>query len=99
MTDQEILNKIGLSTEQLGEFFRKFNVFVNTLSSKERQMFLHSLKSPQEAAAELGPDVKPEQLQKLLESYAPERSVLCFACVGNPLPPPPVPPEPAGPPK
>lgn len=80
MTDEQILEHIGLTAEQLKGLFEKFNAFLNTLTQEERRAFLHSLKSEKEAAAELGADVSPEQLETLLKKYAPAHGRVCFIC-------------------
>jgi hypothetical protein len=87
MTDEEILEHIGLSPKDLTEFYRKFNNFLNGLNPEERRVMLGSLKSSQQAATDLGHDVKPEQLEKLLQSYAPERGAICICCRQSPRPP------------
>jgi hypothetical protein len=80
MTDEQILEHIGLTAEQLRSLFEKFNAFLDSLTPEEQRALLHSLKSEKEAAAELGPDVTSEQLETLLKKYAPPHGRVCFIC-------------------
>ena len=93
MTDREILDHTGLSTDDLKAFFQKFNQFFTSLDPGQREMFRRSLKSPHTAAAELGAaDVSAERLEKVLRTQVPQ-GPLCFCCTCTPKPPPPPPQE------
>ncbi len=93
MTDAQILERMGLTDEQLREVLRKFNEFVEHLEKHERRYVLHGLKSPTEAAAELDEDVKPDRLEKFIREHGPKHGIgICFSCdVGHHPPPPPKP--------
>ena len=80
MTDQEILDKLGLSPNDLRDFFEKFNRFVDSLNHDQRTVFLRALKSSHEEAAELGQDVTPERLEGILRQFAPPGAILCIVC-------------------
>jgi phage antirepressor YoqD-like protein len=83
MTDGEILERMGLSDEELREFLRKINIFYNTLNDKERLAFLKGLKSVREAADQLDEDVTPERLEEFIRNHEPE--IIVFAiCKRNP---------------
>ena len=72
MTDEDILEKMGLSDEELRELLRKINVFFNsTLNEKERGAFLRGLKSVEEAARELDEDLTPEDLERFIRKHEP----------------------------
>lgn len=72
MTDEDILEKMGLSDEELRELLRKINVFFNnTLNETERGAFLRGLKSVEEAARELDEDVTTERLEKFIREHEP----------------------------
>ncbi len=80
MTDQQILEHIGLTPSELEDFLAKFNRFLDDLNPAQREMLLHNLKTPKEAAAELGGDVTVDQLEDLFRRYAPPRGIIFAAC-------------------
>lgn len=94
MTDQEILERIGLSPEELREFFQKLNQFIRSLKQKEREVFLGSLKPIQAAAdeaAKVDKEITADRLEKLMRNHASPDDVLtiCCACLQRPPEPPP----------
>lgn len=105
LTEQDVLKRIGISAGELETFFEKLNDFLDGLNSLEKQMFLHCLtfKSSEEAAAELGPDVKPKDLEALFKRYPLPGGLTCYCCDifrrPSPPPSPPPPPAPPSPPK
>lgn len=97
MTDEEILQELGLTAQELTDLLRKVNEFANTLNHKERRAFTESLKSTQYAAQEFGQDVTPERLTALARRLCPQCDIALWTCrIGFPPPPIPRPPTPPG---
>jgi hypothetical protein len=72
MEDKDILEKMGLSDEELREFLRKINVFFNsTLNDTERGAFLRGLKSVEACARELDEGLTTEDLEEFIRRHGP----------------------------
>lgn len=64
MTDDEILEHLGLEPDEIRDLFRKLNDFFESLNRKQKRAFLGSLRSAHDAAAELD---RGQKIQKLLD--------------------------------
>jgi hypothetical protein len=80
MTDQEILDRLGLQPDEIRELFRKLNEFFNTLDEKQKRAFTRSLRSTHEAAGEIDRDVTPQRLETFLREFAPPDGIICEWC-------------------
>lgn len=83
MTDDQILQSMGLTQPELQDLHDKLNNFVNTLNPAQKAAFLNSMKTPEQGAAELPEDVTPQRLHSFLKTSAPAASVLSFSCLAN----------------
>ena len=67
MTHDEMLKGLNLSHEELVELLTKFRDFHSSLNPRQQQVIKSSLPSTVDAAKTFSPDVKPEDLQQLLD--------------------------------
>lgn len=80
MTDQEILEVMGVSEAELSNLSAKYNEFLNSLNDKQRRLFMTAVRTKDQSAAELGKDVTPEQLEDFMRRHTPERGICLFTC-------------------
>ena len=80
MTDQQILEKMGLTEDELRDLLRKFNEFVNRLNKAQRAAFLAGIRGKEESTAELDEDVTPRHLEEFMRKYAPHGGILVYNC-------------------
>lgn len=83
MSDDQILERLGLNRDEIRDLLQRLNDFFNSLSDKEKRAFRKSLRSPHEGAAILDKDVTPERLEEFLRKFGPPGGIVCFWCELN----------------
>jgi hypothetical protein len=67
MNPDEMLKELGLSRHELDDILAKFHAFLGSLDKRQHAAVTRSLPTLAEAVAAFGPDVKADDLRKLLE--------------------------------
>jgi hypothetical protein len=67
MSPDEMLKELGLSRHELDDTLAKFHSFLASLDHRQHAAVTRSLPTLVEATAAFGPDVKPDELRKVLE--------------------------------
>jgi hypothetical protein len=67
MNPEEMLKELGLSRHELDDTLAKFHSFLASLDKRQHAAVTRSLPTMAEAVAAFGPDVKADDLRKLLE--------------------------------
>ena len=77
MDREVLLKRLGLSSEELQEFLRKFSDFQRGLDPAQRRLLRRSLPSLERARASLGPTI--EDMSELF-GEEPDSDGLLFGC-------------------
>jgi hypothetical protein len=80
ITDDQILQKIGLTDKEVRDAEAKFSDLVKTLDPAQRDTLKRSTPTAEAAAKTLGPEVTAERLLEFIRSHAPHDAamVICF---------------------
>lgn len=79
-TDDQILQQMRLTLQQVRDLLQKYNNFLNTLDNAQRRAFLKGEKSLEMGAQTLR-HVSPKRLEQFLQENAPPNGVICI--LGN----------------
>ena len=71
MTHKEMLNKLGVSKDELNDLLTKISDFQKTLGPNQLKLFQGSLPTLQDAAASFGPDANPSTVQDFFNKANP----------------------------
>ena len=78
MNREEMLKKLGVSSEELDDFVRKYHHFLSTLDARQRDLITRSLPTVHQAMKAFGPDVKEDELVKLFHGGKEIPIVACM---------------------
>ena len=78
MNREEMLKKLGLSSEELDDFVRKYHHFLGTLDPAQRDMITRSLPTVDQAMKAFGPELKADELIKLFHGSKQIPIVACM---------------------
>lgn len=85
VTREQMLKRMGIKDEDLRDYLRKHNSFVQSLNTSQRKFHHRNTpkKSVSEVAKSLGPDVTSEHIKKLFKEAPPVRGMMSLSCCRN----------------
>ncbi len=78
MNRDDMLNKLGVSMEQLQDLFQKFQAFFNSLDAQQQQVVTTSMPNVKQAVAAFGPEAAEADLLDLFQADAQRPPLACF---------------------
>ena len=85
MTHEEFLYQLGLSREEFRDLLQKFSYFLGTLNEAQKDAVRRSNPTIAEAARSFGPEVTPEELEKILAGMLDGIEFVLFGCFSGRL--------------
>ena len=84
MNREELLDALGLSSEEFHDLLKKFDAFFSSLDKNQQVVVKRSLPTVAQALAALKPDVSEAELQKFFASDDLETPICFLFWAGHP---------------